>query len=592
MLRPPGSWGGPGYVQERRVRMDQVITHDVLILGTGLAGLRAAVELSIKTGGRVNIGVVSKVQIMRSHSVCAEGGTGAVMRPEEGDSFELHAWDTVKGSDFLADQDVVDVFVRKMPDEIRLLEHWGLPWSRREDGRIMQRPFGGHSFPRSCMAADKTGFFEMQALYDHLLRFTNFTRYDEAFATKIILKDGRFAGLTVLDLPTGRFVTLRAKALLLASGGLGNLYGFTTYSQTVTGDGQAMAYEAGLALEDPEFLQFHPTGLVPSGILMTEGCRGEGGYLKNKDGERFMERYAAKFMELAPRDIVSRSETTEILEGRGFPGPGGLDYVHLDLTHLGAEKINKRLPLIREVCMKFLGIDPIHTPIPIRPVAHYSMGGVEADINGRTKAENVWAAGEVACHSLHGANRLGCNSTAECLAWGGITGEQIAKYLDSDPKLSELPEREAKEEEDRIYKGLLQQQGGEDPYRIRRELREVMDRHAGVYRDGKSMQEGLDKVRSLRGQFKRVTVKDKSRVYNSNLMHTLETGNLLLLAEILLTAALAREESRGGHARRDFTARDDERFLKHTLVTDDGGRPKLSYKPVTLVHWKPVERKY
>ena len=571
--------------------MDQVITHDVLILGTGLAGLRAAVELSIRSGGGIDIGVVSKVQVMRAHSVCAEGGTAAVMRPEEGDSLELHAWDTVKGSDFLADQDVVDRFVVAMPDEIRLLEHWGVPWSRREDGRVMQRPFGGHSFPRACMAADKTGFFEVQALYDNLLKY-RFTRYDEAFATRILLDHGRFAGLTVLDLPTGQFNILRGKALLIAAGGLGNLYAFTTYSQTATGDGQALAYEAGLALEDPEFLQFHPTGLVPSGILMTEGCRGEGGYLRDKAGERFMERYAAKFMELAPRDITSRSEMTEILEGRGFPGPDGLDYINLDLTHLGAEKINKRLPLIREVCMKFLGLDPIKTPIPIRPVAHYSMGGVEADIDGRTKVENIWAAGEVACHSLHGANRLGCNSTAECLTWGGITGRELAAYLAKTPALSDVPQGAASDEEARVFKGLMQSTGGEDPYKIRHELRDAMDRHAGVFRDGRSMAEGLAKIRALKERFSKVTVKDKGRIYNSNLMHVLETQNLLQLAEALMTAALAREESRGAHSRRDFPTRDDVNFLKHTLVTKADGKPRLDYKPVTITRWKPVERKY
>ena len=421
--------------------MAQSLTHDVLILGAGLAGLRAAVEISSRLEGRVNVGIVSKVQLMRAHSVCAEGGTAAVLRTEEGDSLDLHAWDTVKGSDFLADQDVVRRFVHAIPNEIRLLDHWGIPWTRDEHGRIAQRPFGGHSFPRATLAADKTGFFEMQTLYDQLLRYKSFTRYDEFFVTDLLVDGGP------LRRPARRFtrraarrVVLRGKALLIATGGGGTLYGFTTYSETVTGDGMAMAYRAGLPLEDMEFLQFHPTGLVPNGILMTEACRGEGGYLKNASGERFMERYAPSKMELAPRDMVSRAEQTEIEAGRGIPAPDGLPCIHLDLTHLGADRINSRLPLIREVCIKFIGLDPIEKPIPIRPVAHYSMGGIETDIDGLTRIPGVWAAGEAAAVSLHGANRLGSNSTGECLVWGGITGAEIAKALPSLGQPAPVPE--------------------------------------------------------------------------------------------------------------------------------------------------------
>jgi succinate dehydrogenase / fumarate reductase flavoprotein subunit len=532
------------------------------------------------------------VQIQRPHSVCAEGGSAAVLREDEGDSLDLHAWDTIKGSDFLADQDVVDRFVEMAPKEIKLLDHWGIPWSRFPDGRIQQRPFGGHSFNRCTMAQDKTGFFEVQTLYDTLLQYQNFSRYDEFFATSIIEENGEFSALTGINMASGKFVVLRAKALLIATGGLGTLYGFTTYSQTVSGDGQAVAYRAGLHLEDPEFLQFHPTGLVPSGILMTEACRGEGGYLRNAQGQRLMEKYAPSKMELAPRDIVSRSEMTEILEGRGFADPGGLDYVHLDLTHLGADKINHTLPLIREVCMKFIALDPILEPIPVRPVAHYSMGGIEGDINGATVMRGVWVAGEVACHSLHGGNRLGANSTSECLVWGGITGNEICKYIKSGPALPKLSQDRVDAEANRIYVDLLWNKGDENQYEIKRELREAMDSYAGVYRTGEKLGEGLKKVRELKQRFSKISIQDKSLVYNTNLINALEIENLLDLAEALVLAALMREESRGAHSRTDFKTRDDEKWLKHTLVSYSKEGPKLSYKPVNISKWKPVERTY
>jgi succinate dehydrogenase / fumarate reductase flavoprotein subunit len=570
--------------------MVERIRHEVLILGAGLAGLRAAVEISRRLGDRADIGIVSKVQLMRAHSVCAEGGTAAVLREEEGDAIDLHAWDTVKGSDFLADQDVVWRFVKTIPQEIMQLDHWGIPWTRDERGRIAQRPFGGHSYPRATLAADKTGFFEMATLYDTLQKYNRFTRYDELFISDILIEDGHFAGLLGIHAPSGETVLLEGKALLIATGGGGTLYGFTTYSQTVTGDGMAMAYRAGLPLEDMEFLQFHPTGLVPNGILMTEACRGEGGYLRNAKNERFMDRYAPSKMELAPRDMVSRAEMTEILEGRGFSHPDGLDYLHLDLTHLGAERINTRLPLIREVCIKFIGVDPIEKPIPIRPVAHYSMGGVECDINGRTRVPNIWVAGEASCVSLHGANRLGSNSTGECLVWGGITGAEIAAAL---PSLKAIPLTDARAQQAEGHvREIASRDGDEDIYDLRRKLRATMDRRVGVYRKKDDLAQALSEIRDIRSRSKKAPVRDRSKVYNSNLFNALELENLIDLAEVTVAGALAREESRGAHARTDFPQRDDERWLKHTLAfhTDEG--PRLEYKPVTINTWKPVERKY
>ena len=567
--------------------------HDIVILGSGLAGLRAAVEAARFGKDELDVAIVSRVQLMRSHSVCAEGGTAAVMRPEEGDSLELHAWDTIRGSDFLADQDVAMRFVEESPKELRQLDEWGIPWSRRADGRINQRPFGGHSFDRATFAEDKTGFFEMHTLYDRLQKFSRVTRYDECYVTSILIEGGLFRGIAAWNLTTGEFFLIRGKALIIAAGGACRMFAFTTYSLSATGDGMAMAYRAGLPLKDMEFVQFHPTGLVPSGILITEGARGEGGHLKNNEDVRFMEKYAPSKMEAAPRDIVSRSEMTEILEGRGFSRPDGLDYVHLDLRHLGADKINERLPLIREVTIKFAFLDPIEQPIPVRPAAHYCMGGIHTDIDGATPVEGIWAAGEVACVSLHGANRLGSNSTAECLVWGRITGQKAAKYAMTVKSLPPPPERKVKDFEMSLFEGMGRGDGSEDVFEIRTDLQQTMGQNFGVYRNGSDMEVGLKKVRELRQRLDHVKVVDTSRIYNTNLVALLETINLVDVAETIAMGALARTESRGAHSRTDFTTRDDANWGVHTLAyCDPGAQPRLDYLPARMTMWLPVERKY
>src|SRR5919197_329295 len=473
------------------------ISYDVLIIGSCLAGLRAAISSAV-TDSKLRVAVVSKVQVMRSHSVSAEGGTAAVLFEEEGDNQEAHIYDTIKGSDFLADQDVAERLVYSMPFEIYQLDHWGMPWSRRQTGRIDQRWFGGYSFPRATYAQDKVGFYEMQTLYDTCLKYDNIHFYNEWFCTSILSDaNNNFLGITAIQMKTGDFVKFKAPAGIICTGGAGRIYSFSTYAYSSTPDGLDMTYRAGLALKDMEFVQFHPTGILPSGILVTEGARGEGGYLINNKGERFMKKYAQEKLELAARDVVSRSMITEIQEGRGFKHESGADCLKLDLTHLGPERIKERLPGIREIGIKFAGIDISNEPIEIRPVCHYMMGGIHSNIDGATEMNGLWAAGEAACNSTHGANRLGANSTSECIVWGRITGELAARYA-IGKKGDPINTKQVLQEEKRIYDGLFHGRGAVNPYEVRKQLTDMMDEKAYVFREERGLIGALEKVRELK----------------------------------------------------------------------------------------------
>ena len=564
----------------------------MLIIGSGLAGLRAAISAAA-TDKKLDIAVISKVQVMRSHSVSAEGGTAAVLYEEDGDNQESHIYDTIKGSDFLADQDVAEFLVRNIPYEIYQLDHWGMPWSRRTDGSISQRKFGGYSFPRATFAQDKVGFYEMQTLYDTCQKYDNIHFYNEWFCTSILKNNGRFQGITAIEMKTGSFTIFKAPAAIICTGGAGRIYSFSTYAFSSTPDGLDMAYRAGLALKDMEFVQFHPTGILPSGILITEGARGEGGYLINNKGERFMQKYAPKMLELASRDVVSRSMITEIREGRGFRHETGADCLKLDLRHLGSDRIKEVLAGIREIGLKFSGIDIIDEPIDVRPVCHYMMGGIHTDINGSTELAGLWAAGEAACISTHGANRLGANSTSECIVWGRITGELAAKYaLEHKGNISIL-EQQVLEEEKRIYDGIFRGRGTANPYEIRKELTDTMDDKVYVYRDEHGLTEALKRVRELKALAWK-HVEDKAKEYNTNFINVMEIDSMIRTAEVVVVGALNRRESRGAHSRTDYSARDDNNFLKHTLAyfAGDNVGPKMAWYPVTFTRYAPVERKY
>jgi succinate dehydrogenase / fumarate reductase flavoprotein subunit len=556
--------------------------HDVLIVGAGCAGMRAAIEAH---DSGADVAVISKIHPVRSHSGAAEGGINAALGNASDDSPEKHAFDTVKGSDYLGDQDAIEVLCDEAPDDVYQLEHWGAVFSRTKDGRIAQRPFGAAGEPRTAYAADITGHVLIHVLYEQLMK-RGIKVYEEHFAWKLVEDDGRCQGVINWDLLDGGLTTIGSKTVILATGGAGRLYTGTTNAYACTGDGMALALRLGVPLEDMEMMQFHPTTLAPTGVLITEGCRGEGGYLFNSEGDRFLERYAPNAMELASRDVISRAEQTEIDEGRGVDGN-----VLLDLRHLGAERIIERLHGTRELSMVFAGVDPIHDPIPVRPGAHYHMGGVDTDLEGKTVLDGLYGAGEVACVSVHGANRLGGNALMETITFGKRAGRAAADWALSHTTVT-VPDSAVSDAE-RELGALLDRSDGERPHAIRDELATTMHENFGVFRREDQMRRQGEIVQSLRERYERVVVEDKGEVFNSDLTQALELGFLLELAACMVEAGIARKESRGAHARPyDFPDRDDENFLKHTLVTWADGRPELTWEPVRMTKWQPQERTY
>jgi succinate dehydrogenase / fumarate reductase flavoprotein subunit len=544
--------------------------------------MRAAIE-AFDIGA--DVAVVSKLHPVRSHSGAAEGGINAALGNASEDSPDEHAYDTVKGSDYLGDQDAIEVLCNEAPGDVYQLENWGAVFSRTAEGKIAQRPFGAAGEPRTAYAADITGHVLVQVLYEQVMK-RDLNVYEEYFAWKILVEDGRVQGVICWDLLNGGLKTISAKTVILCTGGAGRLYVGTTNAYACTGDGMAMALRVGVPLKDMEMMQFHPTTLAPSGVLITEACRGEGAYLLNGEGERFMKTYAPNAMELASRDVTSRAEQTEIDEGRGIDGN-----VLLDLRHLGAEKIVERLHGTRELSMTFVGVDPIKEPIPVRPGAHYHMGGIDTDVWGRTELEGLYAAGECACVSVHGANRLGGNALMETITYGKRAGRHAAEWALANTTVT-VPESTVSDAE-RELKALLDRTEGERPWKIREELGQTMHENFGVFRREDQMQEQAEIVAGLRERYEHVVVDDKGQVFNSDLTQALELGFLLELADGMVEAGLARKESRGAHARpHDYPTRDDENFMKHTIVRWIADRPVLDWKPVTVTKWQPQERSY
>ncbi|HEY9662633.1 MAG TPA: succinate dehydrogenase/fumarate reductase flavoprotein subunit [Allocoleopsis sp.] len=575
-----------------------MIEHDVIIVGGGLAGSRAAVEIA-KTNPRLNVAVVAKTHPIRSHSVAAQGGIAATLKNvDDTDSWEAHAFDTVKGSDYLADQDAVAILTREAPDVVIDLEHMGVLFSRLPNGRIAQRAFGGHSHNRTCYAADKTGHAILHELVNNLRRY-GVTIYDEWYVMRLILEEGQAKGLVMFRLRDGQIEVVRAKAVMFATGGYGRVYNTTSNDYASTGDGLAMTAAVGLPLEDMEFVQFHPTGLYPVGVLISEAVRGEGAYLINSEGRRFMEDYAPSRMELAPRDITSRAIAREIRAGRGIhsDGSAGGPFVHLDLRHMGKEKIMSRVPFCWEEAHRLVGVDAVHQPIPVRPTVHYSMGGIPTNTDGQVRSsadglvDGFFAAGETACVSVHGANRLGSNSLLECVVYGKRTGAAIARYVETR-KLPEVNEQHYKAEAVQRLQALLDQSGEHRIGKVRQTFQDCMTQFCGVFRSEALMREGIEQLQTIKQQAQRVFLDDKGKLWNTELIEALELQSLLAVGEVILTSALNRQESRGAHAREDYPDRNDAKFLKHTLAYYSPAGVEIREMPVTINMFEPQERKY
>lgn len=575
-----------------------MLEHDVIIVGGGLAGSRAAVEIA-RTNPNLSIAVIAKTHPIRSHSVAAQGGIAASLKNvDSADTWEAHAFDTVKGSDYLADQDAVEILTKEAPDVVIDLEHMGVLFSRLDDGRIAQRAFGGHSHNRTCYAADKTGHAILHELVNNLRRY-GVHIYDEWYVMRLILEDGQAKGVVIFRILDGHMEIMRAKAVMFATGGYGRAFNTTSNDYASTGDGLAMTAIAGLPLQDMEFVQFHPTGLYPVGVLISEAVRGEGAYLINCEGDRFMANYAPSRMELAPRDITSRAITREIRAGRGahHDGSPGGPFVYLDLRHMGREKIMSRVPFCWEEAHRLVGVDAVQEPMPIRPTIHYSMGGIPVNTDGQVRSsadgfvEGFFAAGESACVSVHGANRLGSNSLLECVVYGRRTGASIARYVENR-KLPFIDEQRYINEAKKQIQNLLEQPGEYRINQVRQEFQDAMTDYCGVFRNEELMKQGLEKIQQIQNKYSQIYLDDKGSCWNTELIEALELRSLMVVGQMIMASALNRQESRGAHCREDYTQRDDEKYLKHTMAYYSTAGIDIQYRRVSITMFEPKERKY